>query len=493
MPPAFHALFRAYAAPLNALGLIIAIFGLLMLFPLIVSQYLDDGVARDYDLAFFVTFFSGMTLFALTHRHRRGLRVHDGFFLVAATWIILPVFGALPLSSHLPGLSSIDAYFEAASGLTATGATLLDGLDDLPVSINLWRTFMHWIGGMGIIVLVVAILPVLGIGGRQLFKTEVPTPMKESSLTPRIAETAKGLWITYILLTLGCGLALRLAGMENWDAVIMAFSVSGLGGFSNHDSSLAYFDNAAVEVVVMVFALASALNFATHYLALSRRSLAPYRRDPEIPFFFGVLAGSIILLLVYLMQSDIHAEFFGTLRRVSFHVVSMSTSLGLTTCDYTAWPMFPQLWLLFLGSFVACSGSTGGGIKMMRAIILYKQVLREFIRALHPDAVRPVRLSGQPVGEGMLHAVLGFSFMYMVSIVSLTLLLSATGLELITAFSAVVTCLNNTGPGLAAVGPAANFQSLSDFQTAVLAFAMILGRLEIFTLLVVLTPAFWRR
>ncbi|MDR2925524.1 MAG: TrkH family potassium uptake protein, partial [Azoarcus sp.] len=230
-----------------------------------------------------------------------------------------------------------------------------------------------------------------------------------------------------------------------------------------------------------------------HYLALSRRSFAPYRRDPEIPFLFVVLAASVILLVGYLMHSGIETGFFTTLRHVAFHVVSLSTSLGLSTTDYTQWPMFPQLWLLFLGSFVACSGSAGGGIKMMRAIILYKQVWREFIRALHPNAVRPVRLSGQPVGEGVLHAVLGFSFMYMISIAALTLLLSASGLELVSAFSAVVACLNNTGPALGALGPASTFQSLNGFQTSVLAFTMILGRLEIFTLLVVFTPAFWRR
>jgi len=486
-------LFRAYAAPLNALGLIIAIFGLLMLFPLLVSEYLGDAAARSFDQAFLITFFSGLALFGLTYRYRRDLRVRDGFFLVATTWLILPVFGALPLSAQLPELGAIRAYFEAASGLTATGATVLTGIDDLPVSINLWRTFLHWIGGMGIIVLVVAILPLLGIGGRQLFKAESPTPMKESSLTPRIAETAKGLWGTYILLTVGCYFSLWLAGLRGWDPLIMAFSVTGLGGFSNHDASLAWYNNGAVEAVVMVFALASALNFATHYIAFARRSLAPYRRDPEIPFFFSALVVSIILLVAYLMYSDAEAGFFDTLRHVSFHVVSMSTTLGLTTVDFALWPVFAQLWLLFLCSFMACSGSAGGGIKMMRAIILYKQVWREFIRALHPNAVRPVRLSGQPVGEGVLHAVLGFSFMYMISIAALTLLMTASGLELVTAFSAIVTCLNNTGPGLGAIGPTSTFQGFNDFQTAVLAFTMILGRLEIFTLLVVFTPSFWRR
>ncbi len=478
---------------LNALGLILMIFGLLMAFPLAVSFYLDDGAAVAYDIAIVVTVGCGLVLWLLTRGRRRDLRLSDGFLLVALTWIVTPVFGTLPLRGYLPELSFTDAYFEAVSGLTATGATVLTDIDSLPISINLWRTFMHWIGGMGVIVLVVAILPLLGIGGRQLFKAEVPTPMKESSLTPRIAETAKGLWLTYLLLTVACGFSLWAAGMDGWDALIHAFTVTGLGGFSSKDASLQYFNSIEIELIVMVFALLAGLNYATHYLALVRRSLKPYLHDPEIPFYFSVLVLSVVLLTLFLMQHTVHSDVLTTLRYVSFHVVSISTSLGLSTYDYTLWPMFAQVWVLFLGSFLACSGSTGGGIKMMRAIILYKQVYREIIRSLHPHAVQPVRLGGKPVSESILHAVLGFSFMYMVSIVSLTLVMTATGVDLITAFSAVVACLNNTGPGLGAVGPAANYAGFSGFQTWLLAFTMILGRLEIFTLLVVLTPVFWRR
>jgi trk system potassium uptake protein TrkH len=394
---------------------------------------------------------------------------------------------------YLPELTVTDAYFEAVSGLTATGATVLSGLDDLPISINLWRTFMHWIGGMGVIVLVVAILPLLGIGGRQLFKAEVPTPMKETSLTPRIAETAKGLWISYTLLTAACGVSLWVAGMDGWEALIHAFTVAGLGGFSSKDQSIGYFSSQPIEWVVVVFALLAGLNYATHYLALVRRSVVPYFSDPEIPFYFAVLLLSVVVLTAYLSQFNAHEDLATTIRYVTFHAVSLSTSLGLTTYDYTLWPMFAQIWILFLGSFIACSGSTGGGIKMMRAIILYKQVFREIVRSLHPSAVHPVRMGTQPVSNDILHAVLGFSFMYMVSIVSLTLVLAASGVELITAFSAVVACLNNTGPGLNAVGPSGTYAVLGDFQTWVLSFTMILGRLEIFTFLVVLTPVFWRR
>ncbi len=484
---------RSYFPVLNALGLIIMIFGLLMGFPIAISYYLGDGAHIAFDTAMLVTFSAGLALWLFTRGKRRDLRVPDGFLLVASSWIVLPIFGALPLMGFLPDLTFTFAYFEAVSGLTATGATVLSGLDDLPVSINVWRTFMHWIGGMGVIVLVVAILPLLGIGGRQLFKAEVPTPMKEQSLTPRITETAKGLWITYILLTVACGFSLWLAGLDGWDALIHAFTVAGLGGFSSKDASIGYFNSVPVEMVVIVFALLAGLNYATHFLALIRRSPRPYLRDPEIPFFFGVLVLSTAMLTAFLYFYNAHTDLPTTVRYTAFHVVSISTSLGLATYDYTLWPMFAQLWILFLGSFIACSGSTGGGIKMMRAIILYKQVYREIVRSLHPNAVHPVRLGIQPVPNQILHAVLGFSFMYMVSIVTLTLVLSASGLDIVTAFSSVVACINNTGPGLGAVGPASNYAGLNPFQMWTLSFTMILGRLEIFTLLVVLTPVFWRR
>ena len=484
---------RRHYPVLNPLGLIILIFGLLMGVPLAVSWYHGDNALAAYDESIVITFTVGLVMWAGTRKGRRDLRVRDGFLLVALTWVTLPIFAALPLWLYLPDMSFTDAFFEATSGLTATGATVMAGLDNLPISINFWRTFMHWIGGMGVIVLAVAILPLLGIGGRQLLKAEIPGPMKEASLTPRIAETAKGLWLVYVLLTIACTLALSGAGMEGWDALMHAFSIMGLGGFSTKDASLGHFNSVPIELIAMGFALLSGINYSTHFIALSKRSLRPYRYDSELPFYLMVLAVSILGLTVYLVQFGVYSDFWDTLRYVAFHAISLSTSLGFATSDYTAWPMFAQLWILFLGSFIACSGSTGGGIKLMRAIILYKQVFREVVRAIHPSAVKPVRLGGAQVSDKILHAVLAFSFIYMVTIVTLTLVLSASGLELITAFSAVVATLNNTGPGLNAVGPASNYSVLTDFQTWVCAFAMLLGRLEIFTLLVVLTPSFWRK
>ena len=478
---------------LHALAFIIGGFALTMLVPLSIAWIYRDGAESAYDESLFLALTSALVLWFVTRRHRAPLTVRDGFLLVALTWVILPCYAALPLLFHIEGIGFTNAYFEATSGLTATGATVLSGLDHLPLSINFWRMQLHWIGGMGVIVLAVAILPLLGIGGRQLLKAETPGPMKESSLTPRIAGTAKGLWGVYVLLTALCASLLYYFGMDGWDAVMHAFSIMGLGGFSSKDASLGHFDSLPIELVAMGFALLAGINFATHFLALRGRSLRPYRSDIELPYYLGTLALSILGLTAYLLFFDIYPDGWTALRLVAFHSISLATSLGFATADYTAWPMFAQLWILFLGSFIACSGSTGGGIKMMRAVILYKQVMRELLFAMHPAIVRPIRLDKKPISDTVLHAVLGFSFIYMVSIVIMTLLLSASGLPIVSAFSAVVACLNNTGPGLEAVGPSSNYSVLTDFQTWICAFAMILGRLEIFTLLVVLTPAFWRK
>ncbi|MBA3032027.1 MAG: TrkH family potassium uptake protein [Gammaproteobacteria bacterium] len=477
---------------LRVFGALLIGFSLCLLVPMGLSWYVADGAHTAFDTAFLATLLSGSILFLGLYREAREMKVRDGFLLVVLVWTVLPLFACLPFIIQL-GISPTDAYFEAMSGLTATGATVLSGLDQMPLSINFWRTFMHWIGGMGVVVLAVAILPLLGIGGRQMFKAEVPGPMKEASLTPRIAETAKGLWRVYLLLTIACGLTLWQLGMEPWDALMHAFSVLGLGGFSSKDASLGHFNSLEIELAVMFFALLSGINYATHFMALHGRSLNPYRKDAEAPYFLGVLAASILALSIYLWSLDVFSSFGETLRYVAFHTISLATSLGLATADYGQWPFFAQIWMLFLGSFIACSGSTGGGIKMIRAMILYKQVYRELICAMHPSALWPVRIKRSVVPQNVLSGVMAFGFIYMVSIVSLTLLMSFTGLDIVTSFSAVVACINNTGPGLNLVGPSSNFSVLTDFQTWVCTFAMLLGRLEIFTLLVVLTPAFWRK
>ncbi len=484
---------RPWLPAFHAYSYILMLFSLLFLVPTAASLWRGDGSHALYEEAMVASLIAGALLWVVTVRFRRDLRPADGFLIVVLAWVVSPLFAAIPLYLYRPEMGFTRAYFEAVSGLTTTGATVYSGLDDFPFSLNLWRAFLHWVGGMGVMVLAVAILPLLGIGGRQVFQAESPTPLKEQSLTPRVADTAKGLWLTYSGMTLLCMAAFALGGMEVEDAVIHAFSVMGLGGFSSHDASFGYFNSPLLEAIAILFATLAGFNWATHYLALMRRSAKPYTRDPELPYYLGVLVVSSVGLALYLTAENAYGDFWRALRDTTFHVVSMATSLGLATTDFGLWPIFAQLWLLFLCSFTACAGSTGGGIKMMRAIILYKQIYREVVRAIHPNAVVPLRVGETTIDNRVVFAVLGFSFLYMVSIVSLTLLLSASGLDVITAFSAVVTCINNTGPGLGAVGPAANYGWLNETQTLLLTFTMVLGRLEIFTFLVVLTPAFWRR
>ena len=481
-----------FAPVYRALGMIIMLFGLTMLAPLILSYVMDDGAQSAYDEAFALTMLCGAFLWYRYRSCKRELAIRDGFLMVVLVWTVLPAFAAVPLMIHL-GLSHTDAYFETVSGLTTTGSTILSNIDTLPMSINLWRHQLVWVGGMGLIVLAIAILPLLGIGGRQMFKAETPGPMKDAKMTPRIAETAKGLWLVYLGVTVTCILGFQWAGMSWFDASCHGLSPMGLGGFSTHDASFGFFDSPAIEAVAILFMLIAGMNFGTLFLAVHGRSLRPYLHDPEAGWFIGVTLVSILVVAIYIWKDGVYAELDTAVRHVAFNLVSIATTTGYASVDYALWPIFAPLWMLFLSSFVTSAGSTGGGIKMIRALLLYKQVFRELLRAMHPSAVYNVRIGGQVAPQSILFAVLAFGFMYMVSVVSLTLLMAFTGLDIISAFTAVVASINNTGPGLGVVGPSTTYAALEDFQTWICIFAMLLGRLEIFTLLVVLTPAFWRK
>jgi len=480
-------------AVFNVLSAVILVFALCMIFPLVCSFLLGDNAQTAYDEAVLVTALAGALLWAMTKKKRRELQPRDGFLLVALVWTILPVFATLPLLFYLPGLSFTDAYFEAVSGLTTTGATVLTGLDSLPASINIWRTFLVWIGGMGVIVLAVAILPLLGVGGSQMYKAETPGPMKDTKLTPRIAETAKGLWLVYLMITGACLLCFRIAGMNWVDAMMHAFSTIGLGAFSSHDASFGHWNSPAVEAVAIYFMLLAGMNFATHFLAWRRWSFAPYVRDPEAKLYLLVVIGSVFGIAYFLLANQTYTSFWTALRFAAFNVVSIATTTGFSNTDYNLWPAFAPVWMLFLCSFATCSGSTGGGIKMIRAELMGRQAVREMTRIIHPRALVPVKLGGMPVENNIIFAVLAFILMYNGSVITMTMLLAASGLDIITSFSAVIACINNTGPGLGQVGPAATYATLNDFQTWICAIAMLLGRLELFTLLVVFTPGFWRR
>ena len=428
-----------------------------------------------------------------TRRFRRELQPRDGFLLVGLTWLVLPAFGALPLLLALPDLSVTDAYFEAMSAFTATGATAFTGLDAMPLSVNVWRCFMQLVGRLGIIVLAVAILPLLWVGGSQLFRAETAGPMKDQKLTPRIADTARAIWVAYALLAVACTLAYRWAGMSWVDAFLHMCSTVSLGGVSSYDASFGHWNSPLLEAVAIVFMLLSGVSLTLYFVAWRARSLAPLWRSVEARAFYLVLLGSIALIVAYLVVSGTYPDPLVALRHTAFHVVSIATTTGYASQDYAQWPLFAPMLIILLGCLATCAGSTGGGIKMIRLLILLAQARREMVRIVHPRAVNPVVIGGRTVSDATVQGVMAFMMVYGVTIVGLTMVLLFSGLDPVTAFTAVVACVNNIGPGLGEVGPAANFASLSDFQTWVCSLAMLLGRLELLSVLVLLTPSFWRR
>ena len=479
---------------IHALGLMLVVFSAAYVIPVVTSLiYNDSAILLDFLLAMVWTAAAGVLMWMLTRRYRSELSIRHGYLLVVAMWTAMPAFATIPLLLTIPGLSFTDAYFETMSGMTTTGATVLSGLDNLHPALNIWRHELNWLGGMGIIVLAVAILPLLGVGGRQLFKAETPGPMKDAALTPRITETARNLWEVYFGITLACIVSLKLAGMNWLDAVCHAFAAMGLGGFSTHDASVGYFNSPVIEAVLIVFMLIAAMNFATHFMAWRQKSLSLYLRDVEGLTTVGVTLASCVGIAAFLWWQGTYPNFWTALRYASFNLVSMATDCGFASADFNQWPIFAPMWMLFLSCVVASSGSTGGGIKMVRTIILFKQAGREFVKLLHPAAVNPMKIGGHVVPNNIVFAALGFIFLYFMSVATLTFTLLISGLDFISAFSAIIACINNAGPGLGVVGPASNFGVLTDFQTWVCTLAMLIGRLEIFTVLILFTPHFWRR
>ena len=484
-----HRIFTVF----HALGLMLVVFSMAYLMPMAASVFYSDGTLIHFALAMAMTFTAGLLMWLLTRRYKGELSVRHGYLLVIGMWTAMPAVATLPLLMVIDGLTFSHAYFETMSGITSTGASVLTGLDNLPPAINIWRHELHWLGGMGIIVLAVAVLPMLGVGGRQLFKAETPGPMKDSTLTPRITETARNLWLIYFSITVTCILSLKAAGMNWLDAICHAFSAMGLGGFSTHDASIAYFNSPAIEAVLIVFMLLAAMNFSTHFLAWRVKSLKTYLLDSEFLATVGLILASCLGIALFLWWNGVYPNFWTALRHASFNLVSIATDCGFSSTDYNQWPIFAPMWMLFLSCISASSGSTGGGIKMIRTLILFKQARREFVKLLHPSVINPMKVGGHVVPNNIVFAVLGFIFLYFMSISTLVFALMASGLDFISSFSAIIACINNVGPGLGVVGPAANFSVLSNFQTWVCTLAMLAGRLEIFTLLIIFTPQFWLR
>ncbi len=476
----------------KVLGLLLMLFSFTMLPPAGVALWYGDGAAMPFVIAFLLILGSGIFIWLPVRGNQQDLRLRDGFLVVVLFWTVLGLTGSLPfILSANPHLSITDSVFESLSGLTTTGATVIVGIDRLPHAILYYRQQLQWLGGMGIIVLAVAVLPMLGIGGMQLYRAETPGPMKDSKLTPRITETAKELWYIYLSLTIACTLAYWWAGMTPFDAIGHAFATVAIGGFSTHDASMGYFDSTTIEMIAVVFMLLSGVNFALHFVAFHRRNPMAYLRDSEFQFYIGIMASATILVTITLFRTDTYIDWEDSFTKGLFQVVSIGTTTGFTTAEFYYWPPFLEILLLFLAFVGGCAGSTGGGIKVIRFLLLIKQGLREIGRLIHPNAQIPVRIGSKTVNHRVVDAVWGFFSLYVASFTVMYLLLAATGLDLITAFSAVAACINNLGPGLSQVG--AHYADLHDPAKWLLCFAMLLGRLEIFTLLVLLTPAFWRR
>jgi trk system potassium uptake protein TrkH len=442
---------------------------------------------------FGLTALSGLALAAITHKHQRELKTKDGFLLVNMVWLVLPAYAALPLMFLVPEITWFKAYFEAMSALTATGATALTGLEHLPVSVNIWRCFLQLIGGLGIMLLVVAVLPMLGLGGMQLYKTETPGPMKDTKFTPRIAETARGLWGVYFLFSGACLLAYRWAGMGWADAFMHMCTTMGLGGFSSYDASFGHFNSPMIEWVAIVFMTLAGISFVRYFVVLRSRSILPISSDREIRTYLAVLLAATLLVMGLLLVHGVYDDGMEALRISAFHVVSLATTTGYASTDYTQWPVFAPILLMFLGCFSTCAGSTGGGIKMVRMILLVKQARRELVRIIHPRVINPVTLGGAVIPMSVMTAVLGFMLIYGGATMFLSMLLMLSGLDTVTAFSAVIATVNNIGPGLGEVGPSGNYGGLNPFQLGVLSFAMLLGRLELLSVLVLFSAHFWRK
>ena len=475
---------------LRILGILLMLFSSTMLVPLITALITDDDTANGFLSALGITFFAGLAIWVPVMNARHDLRIRDGFLITSLFWSVLGVFGALPFAlTDSLNLTPTEAVFESISGLTTTGATVIVGLDSLPASILIYRQLLQWLGGIGIIVVAVAVLPMLGIGGMQLYKAETPGPSKDSKLTPRITETAKALAMVYVTLTIICALAYWLAGMTSFDAIAHAMSTVAIGGFSTHDASMGYFDSNAILLICSLFMYISAINFGLHFIFWRRGNIAPYLKDSETRFFSSVLLICVAITCAYLIISKILDPSDGLVHGI-FQAVSITTTTGFATQDFAHWPSFLPVMLLMFSFMGGCVGSTGGGMKAMRLMLIYKQGVREMKQLVHPQAIIPLKVGRRRVEASVVSAVWSFFAVYTTSFIVIMLLLMATGLDFTTAFSAVAASINNLGPGLGEVS--ANYSSISDVAKGILCFAMLLGRLEIFTLLVLFTPMFWR-
>lgn len=474
---------------LSKLGLL---FALTLIFPTTLSYAYNDEAFFAFSRTAEITILISLLAWFLTRRHQRELRPRDGFALVTMLWLGFATIAAMPLYLYFGDMPFTDAFFEAMSGLTTTGATVIKGLDNIPPSLNFWRHLLNWLGGMGIIVLAVAILPMLGVGGTQLFKAEIPGIEKDNKMAPRISQAAKRLWLMYFSCTVVVFIALKWAGMTWFDALCHALSAMSLGGFSTHDNSIAYFQSVTIEWIIIIATIIGGINFANHFAALRQKTLRQYWRDEEVRTMLSLLILSIFISSLYLFYKGFY-EFGDAFRYVIFNYVSIGLASGFANTNFGAWPLIVSLWMFFLSNVLANTGSMGGGIKLARAIALAKFTLREATLLQHPNAVHSVKVNGRSLTERLAMAIMAFIFAYFMTVVVFTFAMMISGLDFITALTAVIACITNAGPGLGSVGPANNYADLSYIQKWLLTSVMLLGRLEIFTVFILFTPAYWKK
>lgn len=477
---------------LNALGPVLAAFGALMLAPAAYSWTEADGAVTDFLWGAGVTTLSGVLLFLIFLPFRREMTARHGFLLVSLSWALIAAYATIPLLLNMPGKSFAEMYFETMSCLTTSGGTVLTGLDHLPHSINGWRCFLSWLGGMGLIVLSVAILPLLGVGGAQIMKAETSGPLKESRLTPRVAETARALYLIYFGISFVCTVAYHFAGMHWRDAILHMMTTVSLSGIAAHDASFGYFSSDAVDLVAVVFMLICGCNFSLHFVAWRRRNPLAYLRDPEAKAWVELLTVLIVFATLVLYAQGVYPNLYEAFVNAAFSVTSVASTTGFATVDWSVWPLGLPVILLLSSAVATCAGSTGGGLKMIRVMILIKQAQREFTHLLYPNAVTPLTVGGKHISNKIAFAVLSYTLLWAFSALGGTLALLATGAPLLEACSASIASITNLGPGMGAVGPVGNFQGLTDLQLGILTFLMLAGRLEIFTVFVLFTRAFWK-
>ena len=476
----------------KTIGLLLMVFSFAQVPPIIVDLIYSEGEYFSFFLSFVLTVLGGLILWWPFKDTKKDFRLREGVLIVVCFWIVLSLFGTLPflITSSISNLSFSDAFFESMSGLTTTGATVMSQLDDLPKSILFYRQQLQWLGGMGIIVLAVAVLPLLGVGGMELYHAE-SSGIAKDRLTPKLRNTAIALWKIYVSLTVLCALGYFLSGMSIFDAVSHSFSTVAIGGFSTHDASIGYFNSISIEMVAMFFMFLAGINFSLHFLAWNNKSFIDYIKDSEFKTYTMVLFVSSTIVIIALGLNSEYSSAIETIRHSLFQTISIATTTGYSSQSYSEWPAAIPVFLIMMSFIGACVGSTGGGIKVIRILVMFRLGMKEIHKFIRPNAQVSVKLNGASINEKALVSVLGFFSLYAITFFLILMLLMFAGLDQVTAYSATAATMNNLGPGLGEV--AQNYGSLGGAAKWILSFAMLVGRLEVLTIIAIFHKAFWRQ